>query len=103
MISDVLFEAREDILKYLQQLDCYQDENTRRRIAEVILAMDRLRWSEGFDLAPGAPPLDLPQDATEYLNLLLASKNAPTQKARHAAEAASLGISVAELERRKQL
>jgi hypothetical protein len=53
MISDILFEAREKMLGYLER-GHYDDADTRRRIAEVILAMDRLRWSEGFDVYPNA-------------------------------------------------
>ena len=104
-ISDILFEAREKILGYLERGADYDDADVRRRIAEVILAMDRLRWSEGFDRVPNAllaeasgkpkaeidrlfPGPVLPQDAMEYLDLLLASRNAPTQEARYAAQAA---------------
>jgi hypothetical protein len=49
-ISDVLFEAREDILRYLKDDDGVYDRR-RSEIAEVILAMDRLRLSN----CPGAP------------------------------------------------
>jgi hypothetical protein len=70
MISDVLFEAREDILRHLKDDTGVYDER-RSQIAEVILAMDRLRLSNGFDVPPDATPPTLPVDAVAYLDALL--------------------------------
>jgi hypothetical protein len=69
-ISDVLFEAREDILRYLKDDDGVYDRR-RSEIAEVILAMDRLRLSNEFDVPPDATPPSLPVDALAHLDALL--------------------------------
>lgn len=71
MISDVLFDAREEILGYLKDEDEYGGEETRQRIGEVILAMDKLRISPGFDLPPWSPPKQFPANGLNYLNELL--------------------------------
>jgi hypothetical protein len=72
-ISDVLFEAREDILDNLEEAGFYEGE-CRAGAAAIVLAMDKLRLSPGFDLLPGATPLNFPDDATEYLEALLAER-----------------------------
>ena len=72
MISDVLFDAREHILDYLK-CGLYGDE-ARREIADVVLAMDRLRMRPGFDCPPGLTPPTLPADAIKYLNALLTDR-----------------------------
>jgi hypothetical protein len=72
-ISDVLFEAREDILDKLEEAGFYEGE-CRAGAAAIVLAMDKLRFSPGFDLLPGAIPLNFPDDATVYLEALLAER-----------------------------
>ncbi len=46
------------------------------KVAEIILAMDRVRCSPGLDLPPSAIPLTFPTDALAYLNTLLAEREA---------------------------
>jgi hypothetical protein len=70
-ISDVLSDAREDILGYLKDPKDYAGEEIRRRIGEVVLAMDKLRLSPEFDLPPSAVPIPFPNDGLTYLNALL--------------------------------
>jgi hypothetical protein len=74
-ISDVLFEAREDILGYLD-IGIYGDRKDWADIAVVVLAMDRLRLSPGFDVFPDGVPPKLPDDPMEYLDALLAERKA---------------------------
>jgi hypothetical protein len=72
MITDVLHDARESILRYLE--DRMYAEEEFPRIAEVILAMDRLRLSPGYDVPPNATPPVLPDDAMTHLKALLKSR-----------------------------
>ena len=50
MISDVLFEAREDILGYLAA-GIYGEREHWADIAAVVLAMEKLRLSPGYDIS----------------------------------------------------
>jgi hypothetical protein len=72
MISDVLSDAVSDILDYLK--DDHDYSGDRQQIAEVVLAMDRLRLSPGFDTPPNGTPPTLPTDALWYLNTLLETR-----------------------------
>jgi hypothetical protein len=69
-ISDVLFEAREKILDYLAVYEREEWPN----IAVVVLAMDKLRLSVGYDISPFGTAPKLPDDPMEYLNQLLAER-----------------------------
>ena len=77
MISDVLFEAREEILNYLAK-GHYGKRKDWTDIAAVILAMDKLRLSPGYDVPPtpyGTAP-KLPDDPMEYLDQLITERKA---------------------------
>lgn len=43
MISDVLFEAGQEIDRYLREFDCYDDPDLRAEIQRVRGAMEALR------------------------------------------------------------
>jgi hypothetical protein len=59
MISDVLGEARDEILEHLADCMDHYPAGVQREIADVILAMDqlRLRWAcRAMDETPLTPP-----------------------------------------------
>jgi hypothetical protein len=74
MISDVLFEARESILRYLAA-GIYGPREEWADIAAVVLAMDKLRMSPGYDLLPGNEPIKFPDDPMEYLDTLMEERS----------------------------
>lgn len=69
-IADVLSDAVSNILDYLKDDRDY--EESRQKIAEVVLAMDTLR--DEFDSMPGWPRPTFPTDALVHLNALLAER-----------------------------
>src|SRR5260221_12002748 len=77
MISDVLFEAREDILGYLAG-GLYGEREHWADIAAVVLAMEKLRLSPGYDISPSGTAPKLPDDPMEYLDQLVAERKAST-------------------------
>jgi hypothetical protein len=67
-ISDAMSDAKEAILGYLEEPaydDWYGSDEVRRRIAEVIVAMDRTMDKLNY------PPEPLPDDPLNYLNDIL--------------------------------
>ena len=82
-ISDVLFEAREDILGYLDNggYGGYGGRKHWAGIAAVVLAMDRLRLSPGYDIHPDCAPPTFPDDPMEYLDKIMAERAAEVKAA----------------------
>jgi hypothetical protein len=72
-ISDVLFDAREEILGYLDT-GHYGERKDWADIAVAVLAMDRLRLSPGFDVRPNDAPPKLPDDPMQYLDKIMAER-----------------------------
>jgi hypothetical protein len=72
-ISDVLFEARQEILRHLAD-GFYGEREHWADIAVVVLAMDKLRLSPGYDIPPFCTAPKLPDDPMEYLDQLMAER-----------------------------
>jgi hypothetical protein len=65
MIDDFMLEMREEILEHLaDRMGHYETAGVQREIADVILAMDRLRWRFMSFIDDVAP---LPDDAMQHL------------------------------------
>jgi hypothetical protein len=79
MISDVLSDAVTAILRHLDAdkvlAPDYVPDDYVRRVAEVVLAMERTRLSHGFNVPPDFPEPELPTDAMLYLKQLLAAQD----------------------------
>ena len=87
-ISDVLSDAVTDILRHLEpDADVilapeFEPNGNDWKIAALVLAMDRVRLSPGFDVPPDVIPPELPPDdgAIKYLQKRLAEHLANKQE-----------------------
>ena len=87
-ISDVMFEATQDILGYLtRDDDWYREQNIRQEIANVVQAMSRLQ--RRLDWGEEARPV--PDDAMQHLNTELVEMPPEKRRMRSPGSAIRLG------------
>ena len=81
-ISDILSAAADEIIEELETLygadsilaADFEPDEYFQKAAGIVLAMDRVRLSEGFDLPPVTLPPDLPSDPLAYVRRLLIAR-----------------------------